>query len=345
MTTDKLIKPKGIAEHGEKYRWAICVNRQRRTGVCDSLEDAIAERAAMYNALTEPIIRQKKEEIANTLSPTVEDAIEAMWRADWSKAKSATTININCQFIKQYFGDKRRLDTIATHDIDAFAEHLRKLGNAQPTINRKLSIISKLLSRAYQKGQIDKVPYIERQPESQGRVRYITPEEEEEILHILKKWGEMRFYHVVIVLIDTGIRCGELQKLTVYDIQPEQGVHGVIYLNDTKNGDNRSVPLTARALESLQYLAKTSKDHEKIICEYQTWITKTWNRIRKEMKKLDDPNFVPHILRHTCCSRLVQKGAPLKKVQMFMGHRTINTTMRYAHLGNSDIYDLPKLLE
>ena len=41
MTTDKLIKPKGIAEHGEKYRWAVCVNRQRRTGVCDSLEDAI----------------------------------------------------------------------------------------------------------------------------------------------------------------------------------------------------------------------------------------------------------------------------------------------------------------
>lgn len=51
--------------------------------------------------------------------------------------------------------------------------------------NRKLSIISKLLSRAYQKGQIDKVPYIERQPESQGRVRYITPEEEEEIHTIL----------------------------------------------------------------------------------------------------------------------------------------------------------------
>ena len=207
------VLPKGITEHGDKFRWTICVNRQRRTGVCNKLEYAIAEREAMYNALTEPIIRQKKEEIADSLSPTVTEAIEAMRRADWSKAKSAVTIDINCQFIRRYFGDERRLDTISTSDIDAFAEHLRKLGNAQPTINRKLSIISKLLSRAYQKGQIDKIPYIERQPESQGRVRYITPEEEEKILHILKKWGEMRFYHVVIVLIDTGIRCGELQKV------------------------------------------------------------------------------------------------------------------------------------
>ena len=155
----------------------------------------------------------------------------------------------------------------------------------------------------------------------------------------------MRFYHTVIVLIDTGIRVGELQKLTIYDIQPEQGAHGVIYLNDTKNGDNRSVPLTARALASLQYLTKTTKHHEKVLGEYQLWITKSWNRVRKEMEKMDDPNFVPHILRHTCCSRLVQKGAPLKKVQMWMGHRTINTTMRYAHLGPQDLYDLPALLE
>ena len=340
-----LLLPKGINQYGDKYRWNICVNGQRKTGVCATLDDAVRERSEIYSALMIPQIRLKQEEMAQKTAPTLDNALDAMWRADWSKAKSAVTIDINSRFILSYFGADRRINTITTSDIDAFVVHLKALGNAQPTINRKLSIISKVLTRAYQKGQIDKVPYIERQPESPGRVRYILPEEEEQILALLEKWNEMRFYHVVRILIDTGIRCGELQKLTVYDIQPEQGTHGVIYLDDTKNGDNRAVPLTARALESLQYLAKTSKHHEKIICEYQTWITKTWNRIRKEMKKLDDPNFVPHILRHTCCSRLVQKGAPLKKVQMFMGHRTINTTMRYAHLGNSDIYDLPQLLE
>lgn len=337
--------PKGITRHGEKYRWSICCNRQRKSGVCATLEDAVAEREATYKALITPVVQQKQAASPVSTAPTLEDALEAMWAADWSKAKSAVTIDINCQFLRRYFGDNRRLDTITTTDIDAFVEHLRNIGNAQPTINRKLSIISKIMTRAFQKGQINRLPFIERQPESPGRVRYISPEEEEQILSILKKWGEMRFYHTVIVLIDTGIRVGELQKLTIYDIQPEQGAHGVIYLNDTKNGDNRSVPLTARALASLQYLTKTTKHHEKVLGEYQLWITKSWNRVRKEMEKMDDPNFVPHILRHTCCSRLVQKGAPLKKVQMWMGHRTINTTMRYAHLGPQDLYDLPALLE
>lgn len=336
--------PKGISQHGDKYRWSLCCNKQRKSGVCATLEDAMTEREAMFKALMKPVVQQKQAEKPSA-APTLEDALEAMWAADWSKAKSAVSININCQFLRRYFGDERRLDTISTSDIDTFVEHLRDIGNAQPTINRKLSVLSKLLSRAFQKGQIDRLPFIERQPESPGRVRYISPEEETEILKTLTKWNEMRFYHVVIVLIDTGIRVGELQKLTTYDIQPEQGTHGVIYLNDTKNGDSRSVPLTTRALTSLQYLAKTTKHHEKILGEYQLWITKSWNRVRKEMKKTEDPNFVPHILRHTCCSRLVQKGAPLKKVQMWMGHRTINTTMRYAHLGPQDLYDLPALLE
>lgn len=336
--------PKGISQHGDKYRWSLCCNKQRKSGVCATLEDAMTEREAMFKALMKPVVQQKQAEKPSA-APTLEDALEAMWAADWSKAKSAVSININCQFLRRYFGGERRLDTISTSDIDTFVEHLRDIGNAQPTINRKLSVLSKLLSRAFQKGQIDRLPFIERQPESPGRVRYISPEEETEILKTLTKWNEMRFYHVVIVLIDTGIRVGELQKLTTYDIQPEQGTHGVIYLNDTKNGDSRSVPLTTRALTSLQYLAKTTKHHEKILGEYQLWITKSWNRVRKEMKKTEDPNFVPHILRHTCCSRLVQKGAPLKKVQMWMGHRTINTTMRYAHLGPQDLYDLPALLE
>ncbi|MDP6636563.1 MAG: site-specific integrase [Phycisphaerae bacterium] len=39
-----------------------------------------------------------------------------------------------------------------------------------------------------------------------------------------------------------------------------------------------------------------------------------------------------HLLRHTFASRLVQAGVPLRTVAGWMGHSTIQTTMRYAHL-------------
>lgn len=344
--------PKGIRVNGVKYRWELCVEGKRKSGSCNTVEEAVRHREEAYKALqldtSKAVIEAYRPTLPPTKNnkvPTITEAIEAMKKADWSDAKSRDTIDINCNLVEQFFKPDTRLDQITVEYVDLFVEWLRAKGNKSPSINRKLSIVSKLLTRANEKGQLDKKIYIERLPESPGRVRYITTEEEKKILDLLLEWHEERFYHVVIVLIDTGMRCGELCKLTPYDIQEEQGVHGIVYLNDTKNGENRGVPLTERAFNSLKYLAQTSTDHELLIYEYSTWITKTWNRVRKAMKKQKDPNFVPHILRHTCCSRLVQKGAPLKKVQLWMGHKTINTTMRYAHLAPQDLYDMPTLLE
>ncbi|MGN6551815.1 MAG: tyrosine-type recombinase/integrase, partial [Pararhizobium sp.] len=42
-------------------------------------------------------------------------------------------------------------------------------------------------------------------------------------------------------------------------------------------------------------------------------------------------------LRHTCASRLVQAGIDLRRVQTFLGHQTIQMTLRYAHLATNDL--------
>jgi site-specific recombinase XerD len=44
-----------------------------------------------------------------------------------------------------------------------------------------------------------------------------------------------------------------------------------------------------------------------------------------------------HTLRHTFASHLVMRGVPLTAVQLLMGHSTITTTMRYAHLAPSTL--------
>jgi integrase len=37
-------------------------------------------------------------------------------------------------------------------------------------------------------------------------------------------------------------------------------------------------------------------------------------------------------LRHTCASRLAQAGVDIKRIQEFLGHKTLAMTLRYAHL-------------
>lgn len=58
----------------------------------------------------------------------------------------------------------------------------------------------------------------------------------------------------------------------------------------------------------------------------------------------EDTQFVPYALRHTCCSRLVQRGVNLRVVQEWMGHKTITVTLRYAHLCPTNLLNAVNVL-
>ena len=62
-----------------------------------------------------------------------------------------------------------------------------------------------------------------------------------------------------------------------------------------------------------------------------------WNEAKAEIGLGTDDQVVPHILRNTCASRLVQGGIDLRRVQMWLGHQTLAMPMRYSHLATSDL--------
>ncbi len=72
---------------------------------------------------------------------------------------------------------------------------------------------------------------------------------------------------------------------------------------------------------------------------------RAWGRAKADIGLADDRQFVSHVLRHTCASRLVQRGVALKVVQEWMGHKAINVTMRYAHLAPANLMAAVSVLE
>lgn len=70
-----------------------------------------------------------------------------------------------------------------------------------------------------------------------------------------------------------------------------------------------------------------------------------WNEAKAEMGLADDRDLVPHVLRHTCASRLVKGGIDIRRVQMWLGHQTLTMTMRYAHLATFDLDNCVAVLE
>ena len=222
---------------------------------------------------------------------------------------------------------------IATYDdilIDRFVDHFREIGNRNSTINRKLSALYRLLRKAERSGQITRLPTYLRLRERNSRVRFLTAEEE---AMMFTNIGRRNAHHELLCrfLVDTGARIGEALALKWGDMHNNVATFWI-----TKSGKSRSVPLTDRAVKALDLARKFGGSGPFSTISYQNF-KYNWNQARKENRFADDPHMVPHILRHTCASRLVQAGIDIRRVQTFLGHQTIQMTLRYAHLATNDL--------
>ena len=61
-------------------------------------------------------------------------------------------------------------------------------------------------------------------------------------------------------------------------------------------------------------------------------ITKAWHTA---IDRAGIANFRFHDLRHSCGSAMVQNGANLAEVAALLGHRNLQMTLRYSHVGNA----------
>lgn len=257
----------------------------------------------------------------------------------WRGGKSEATMVKVTKALMEYFGRDRPLSTIDENLIDDFVAHLIKIGNSNATINRKLSALSKIMRFAADRGAIPKRPKIDRRKESQGRIRFLTNDEEAAVLRLADQWGRPDHRDAIMVLIDTGLRLSELFALGRRDIDLQRKTLTVWM---TKTDKPRTIPMTPRVLAILR---QRSLSHPAGLFPYdQAWMRHTWDQIRSHMGHAADTQFVPHALRHTFVSRLVQIGVHLVTVKELAGHKSLQTTMRYAHLAPSNLTDAIALL-
>jgi integrase len=109
----------------------------------------------------------------------------------------------------------------------------------------------------------------------------------------------------------------------------------------TKTRRPRTIPLTQRAQNILRQ-AQAEERSRPFPIRYHAFHFR-FSRARDAAGLGRD--VVVHSLRHTCASRLVQRGAPLQKVQEWLGHANISMTTRYSHLAPDALDGLTALLE
>jgi integrase len=203
---------------------------------------------------------------------------------------------------------------------------MRAARKSDGTINRKLAALSKMMSEAVKAGGLAAKPPFPRLREPQGRIRYLNAEEEHALLAVLDQHGKTLEREMVAVLLDTGLRISELLALEARDVDPKANL---ITIWHNKTDLPRSVKMTRRVRDLVTArlaLVKPLDDKRLYPVDYDAFHFVYMRACH--ILGLDD--VVIHTLRHTCCTRLVQRGIDLKTVMAWMGHKSITTTMRYA---------------
>jgi integrase len=275
-------------------------------------------------------------------SISLERACELCWAEEYAHIASAwpKTVKLYFAAMQKFFGVGATLEEIASPErVAEFTKHLYESGNAQGTVNAKLSVLSKLLNWAIEKRYIKEKPKLKRRKVNNARLSYLSYEDEATILRLLRQWEYHDEADAVAVLIDTGMRSSELFRLTgkdAVDLGDKKQMPITIW--QTKGGETptRRIYATTRVRDILRR-RKTAYGDGKLFPTLNNWrMIRVWNRAKSVMGKDDDKEFVVYLCRHTCASRMVQRGVPLGVIQKWMGHKNIQMTMRYAKNAPAD---------
>jgi integrase len=170
---------------------------------------------------------------------------------------------------------------------------------------------------------------VRKPPKAPERVRFLDEDERSRLLAACQQSRNPFLSTLVLLALTTGARKNELRRLQWTDVDLRQGF---LKLSRTKNGEKRSVPVVGPALDRLRAQAEAARPGWVFPSHRSTGpvgFQKAWERARDRAGLLD---FRWHDLRHTAASYLAMSGASLREIAEILGHKTLQQTMKYAHL-------------
>jgi len=252
----------------------------------------------------------------------------AWWKREYGEMKLA---EIDRSVVRAALNSLKEED--ATHGNGEGKRKSRGYKRSHSTVNRYKSALSSVFEYGREHYDLPENPcrQVKAFPESKGRVRFLSETERKALLKACRKSDWPRLYLMVLMAITTGARQGELLRLCWRDIRFKERR---AYVEHTKNGEPRVLPLVEGVITELKTLPRPINHNELIFPSERApgrpfEFRKHWIEAR-ERAKLE--NFRFHDLRHTCASYLAQNGATLLEIADVLGHKQLEVTKRYAHL-------------
>jgi site-specific recombinase XerD len=235
-----------------------------------------------------------------------------------------------------FFGDMA-LAEVSTKRVEEYVEERSKQVK-NVTVNKELACLKHLFRIAEERGyvavnpakKVKMLPY-----DGTVKDRWLN---ERECKNLIEKANDYVRPFIEVALY-TGMRKSELLNLEWADIDMEGKVVKVKNKEEhhTKTYEERYIPISNRLYGLLKTLPRhDSSDYVFHNDDGSKWIDvrgSFYSAIEKAGLECSGRNKITlHTLRHTFASHLVMNGVHLRTVQKLLGHKSIKTTERYAHL-------------
>jgi len=160
---------------------------------------------------------------------------------------------------------------------------------------------------------------------------YLEKEQVDEILNAAKTCNH-RDYLLLRFMWPTGVRVSEAINVTPKDIEYK---NGVVNIRKAKGGKQRRVPLDQDTLKMLSdYVLALNIPEDRPVFSIKR--TQVFNLVKK-YGNMAGVKIHPHTLRHSFAINLVRGGTDLRRVQLMLGHSSLNVTQIYLQFNDNDL--------
>lgn len=202
------------------------------------------------------------------------------------------------------------------------------------TVNRYMASLSITLTLASMEwGWIEENPLfkVSKKKEAKGRTRFLSETELNKLIEECEKASNPLIYLLVVIALSTGARFSEILYLKWNEVDFKRRM---FLFMETKNGENRAVPISSKAYDLLKEHSKIRKINSDYVFARSDGkkpmdLRHQWE---EALRKSGIKNFKFHDLRHTAASNLAMSGASLLEIAEILGHKTLSMVQRYSHL-------------
>ena len=277
-----------------------------------------------------------------TKMPTLSEATNLVYKRRYNGEDSATNFLIAMKYNIKAIGNLQVNKITKQHIKKLMDYHRFTRKNTKQVTNTKVGYLKTVLDEMVEDGFIKDVSFPRRLKEKKQKVHYLTQDMERELLSWLNCMQRNREAKDIIeCLIDLGCRVNELLNLEKRFVDFD---NNQINFNDRKNDNAVAVPMTNRVKSILRRYYREVKDFDKLFSLNYSELNAIWQKARTDLGYADKKFYTLHLCRHTCASRLVQRGCQLLLVKDWLGHEDIKTTMIYAHLAPKALHSIVGVL-